>query len=291
MSNNPLTVLLFLVPRDKAEEAAEFLRQLTSLEPAIISQPRMRLDRIELYLQNTDEAKPIQKAFAQEFSFAYKSQTKILHEADWRDKWKEDYRPFKLTKNIQIIPSWITPEPSNKLIQIIMDPGCAFGTGLHETTRFMARYVVKRRKKCASFLDIGFGSGILCFVAAKSGYSKIEGIDFDEHALPTACENAKQNKVAHLIHFQQGALENYPVKSTFDFIGANLDSATLIANAEKLISLMHAKSYLCISGIGIENRREVHRMFKKLKLRCVKKYSGKDWCGFLYKKKKPFPKI
>jgi len=74
-------------------------------------------------------------------------------------------------------------------------------------------------------------------------------------------------------------------KKQFDFVGANLDSKTLLENKDPIVSFMHRKSYLCISGIGRENRKEVHRAYKKLGLRCLKKTIGKDWCGFLYKKR------
>ena len=286
--NTDETLLAYslLAPVDRSTHVADFLRSITDTEPVILSKPGLKLDRITVYLAADYDIATLDARLKESFIFSFKSQTARITESDWRDKWKEHFAPFKLTPSIKVIPSWVERKKKSRLTEIILDPGYAFGTGLHETTRFMARMLEQKKRRCRTFFDIGYGSGILPIVAAKLGYTTIIGIDNDENAHAAATGNSTKNGVTECLELFHRDLIAFPVTRTFDFIGANLDTTTLMGHSKKIITLLHSKSYLCISGIGVENRRMVHKHYKAYGLRCIKKYIGREWCGYLYKVKK-----
>lgn len=282
------TLLAFtvLVSGDHSQDVAEVIRTLTQTEPAIISKPQLKLDKVVVYLDPKTDIAAIKLSLKELFPFSYTMREKIIHEHDWRDKWKEHFHPFKLTKHIKIIPSWHRPKRRSRSIEVILDPGYAFGTGLHETTQFMARMIERKRRRCSSLLDIGFGSGILPIVAAKLDYKEIYAIDNDENALSAAAVNAKKNFVHDIITFKEACLSSFRSSKKYDFVAANLNTSTLLSMSVKLIDRMEDNGYICISGITLESRKAVHNHYKKQGLRCIKKYVGDEWCGFLYKKKR-----
>jgi ribosomal protein L11 methyltransferase len=288
MKNNvdkTLIALTLFVPTEHSQDVAETLRTLTQTEPAIISKPQLKVDKVVTYLDPTTNISEIKTELKGLFPFSFRVQSYLLEESEWRDKWKSHYHPFKLTKRVKVVPSWNVSKKRSRLIEVILDPGYAFGTGLHETTQFMARMIERKRRRSSSLLDIGYGSGILSIVAAKLNYKEIMGIDNDENALSAAMENAKKNFVDGHIKFKNADLRSFNPVKKFDFIAANLDSASLLTWGKKLVEYMTEQGYLCISGITLENKKVVHNQFKKQGLRCIKKYVGKEWCGFLYKKK------
>jgi len=284
-NDKTLIALTFFVSTQHSHDVAETLRTLTHTEPAIISKPQLKVDKVIAYVNPATDIDAIKTALKGLFPFSYRVQSFLLEESEWRDKWKDHFHPFKLTKRIKIIPSWHKPKKRSRSITIILDPGYAFGTGLHETTQFMARMIERKRRRCVSMLDIGYGSGILSIVAAKLSYKEILGIDNDENALSVAIENAKRNSAADNVIFKNADLGSFKPEKKFDFVAANLDSAALLSWGSKLADLITDQGYLCVSGISMENRKVVHRHFKKHRLRCIKKFTGKEWCGFLYKKK------
>ncbi|MBN1492706.1 MAG: 50S ribosomal protein L11 methyltransferase [Candidatus Omnitrophica bacterium] len=285
-TDNTYIAFTVFVPVTHSQDVAEVLRTLTNTEPAIVSKPGLKVDKVITYLPLDADIESLRLSLKDLFPSSYRMQTKTIEERDWRDKWKEHFHPFKITKHIKIVPSWHVAKKRSRFIEITLDPGYAFGTGLHETTQFVARMIERKRRRAHTLLDIGFGSGILSIVAAKLDYRDICAIDNDENAITAAMENAKKNFVHDIITFTSADLGSFSTNKQYDFIAANLDTTTLFNFSLLLIKKMHKRSYLCISGITLENRKAVHNHYKKQGLRCIKKYIGKEWCGFLYKKKK-----
>lgn len=285
-SGQTLLAFTLLVPVNDSTAVSEVLRTLTDTEPVIVSKPGMKVDKVITYLPPETDTTDITTRIKEIFSFPTRVQTQLIEEEEWRNKWKKYFHPFKITKTIRIVPSWIEQKRRSQLTTIILDPGYAFGTGLHETTQFMARMLEKKKKRCASFFDVGYGSGILPIIAAKLGYTKIKGIDNDENALKAAMENAKKNNVDTYVNLAHADLGSLKQDDCFDFVGANLNTTVLLTYSKKIVACMHKNSYLAISGIDVENRKAIHNHYKNLGLRCIKKYIGKEWCGYLYKKKR-----
>ena len=114
---------------------------------------------------------------------------------DWSKKWKEKWQVTHVTENIAVVPSWLSYEPKDGEITITLDPGCAFGTGTHQTTQLCMKAIEKYLKKGDSMADIGTGSGILAICAKKFGASNVYGCDNDETVIDVCIENAEINGI------------------------------------------------------------------------------------------------
>ena len=114
---------------------------------------------------------------------------------DWSKKWKEKWTVTHVTDKIAVVPSWLTYEPKEGEIAITLDPGCAFGTGTHQTTQLCMKAIEKYLKKGDKVADIGTGSGILSICAIKFGASSAYGCDIDDTVIDVCRENAKINGI------------------------------------------------------------------------------------------------
>jgi len=142
-------------------------------------------------------------------------------EVKYRD-WKEYYKPVRISEKTVVIPPWevANPEFSDKLA-VVIKPGKAFGTGLHETTQLSLKLLEGENLKDKRVLDVGCGSGILSIFAAKRGASEVVAVDIDPLAVEETLENAELNKVKGKIKALQGGAE--VAEGTFDVVVANLE--------------------------------------------------------------------
>ena len=124
-----------------------------------------------------------------------KVETVGVREEDWADCWKKYYKPIHIGERVVIVPAWEEYEPKPGEVTVSMDPGMAFGTGTHETTRLCAFLIDKYLKPTDRVLDVGPGSGILAIIAAKLGARDIEAFDIDANAVRAAQRNCEDNGV------------------------------------------------------------------------------------------------
>lgn len=209
---------------------------------------------------------------------------KTLKDKDWLNRWKEDFKPFMLTKTIRVIPAWLK-RPNDKLSvkTIFIDTVSAFGTGLHETTRFMSCLIEKYHGQYESFLDIGTGTGILTFVALRSGARKATAFDYDRYAVEAARKNFILN--GHPPSMVKCAgISKFKNKKQYDFVAANLITLDLIAFRRQICSFVKPKKYLAVSGISLENFPLFRQRFENRSLRCREVIKGKEWVALLYQK-------
>jgi ribosomal protein L11 methyltransferase len=147
-------------------------------------------------------------------------------EEDWMQKWKEGFEAVHIGKRLTVAPSWKLPKDEGERVVIQIDPGMAFGTGTHETTRLCLE-AIERHWLGSSLLDVGTGTGILAICAAllRPG-SRVVGIDIDPRAVEVARENVEINKVSgrvELLEGQPGALS-----IEFDVVVANLTAEVIV---------------------------------------------------------------
>jgi ribosomal protein L11 methyltransferase len=142
-------------------------------------------------------------------------------EVKYKD-WKEYYKPILIGKDVVIVPPWevAKPEWENKTV-LVINPGKAFGTGLHESTQLSLQLLSELDLKGKKILDVGCGSGILSIYCAKKGASEVVAVDIDPLAVEETVENAKVNKVSEKIKAFQGSAKN--VNGTFPIVVANLE--------------------------------------------------------------------
>lgn len=119
----------------------------------------------------------------------------IVEDEDWVKRTQRQFEPIRIADRLWVVPSWCEP-PDRSALNIAIDPGLAFGTGSHPTTRLMLRWLVHALKGGESLLDYGCGSGILAIVAARLGAQDVVGVDIDPQAIAAAQENAAKNDVA-----------------------------------------------------------------------------------------------
>ncbi|NNJ12877.1 50S ribosomal protein L11 methyltransferase, partial [Chloroflexales bacterium ZM16-3] len=133
-------------------------------------------------------------------------QARTLEEEDWANAWKQHYSILRVGERTVVVPSWLEYEPKPDDVAIYLDPGMAFGTGLHPTTQLCLRLLERYARPGLRTLDIGAGSGILAIAAAKLGAGPILALDNDPVAAQVAAENVQANKVAHIVTAATGSL-------------------------------------------------------------------------------------
>ena len=173
-----------------------------------------------------------------------------LAECDWVRLTQAQFKPICISARLWIVPSWEKP-PDRDAINITLDPGVAFGTGSHATTRLCLQWLDANIRGGESVLDYGCGSGILAIAAARLGAARVSGCDIDPQAVIAARSNAMQNRVAAVFH-EPGA----PLPA-FDVVLANILSGPLITLAPLLAAATGPGGRIVLSGILESQAEEV----------------------------------
>lgn len=226
---------------------------------------------------------------------------------EWRDAWKRHYRPLRFVSEtpgesgervaLLIRPSWIERAPDDPVRELVLDPGRAFGTGLHESTRLCLRAIVELAARSTGeprrALDLGCGSGILGLAAAKLWPSLLEFgsltlVDHDPEAIATACENAEANGMAAPIDFVSLALDGPEPPAVLvtlglaDLILANIRPSILIPSAPAIVALLAPGGTLVLSGILDEEGDRVLAAYPDLQL--IDRPREADWCALVLRR-------
>lgn len=177
-----------------------------------------------------------------------------LDDTDWEQAGRMHFRPQKLAANLWITPSWCDP-PDPTAINVVLDPGLAFGTGSHPTTQLCLGWLAAQSLAGLAVIDYGCGSGILAIAALKLGAMRAIGVDVDPQALAVSRENAARNGVAD--RYRACLPEELPAHETAPVIVANILSEPLIALAPELIARLAPRGWLALSGVLAEQAEEV----------------------------------
>ena len=175
-------------------------------------------------------------------------------EEDWRNNWKKYFSPMAVGEKIMIVPSWYENVDTQGRIALNIDPGLAFGTGGHETTRLCLETCEKYMKEGDRILDVGCGSGILGIAALLTGASTAVGVDIDATAVRTAAENAELNGVSDRFAAICGSFTEQ-VEGKFDIVLANIVADAIIFLSKGVSSFMKDDAVYIMSGI-IDTRAE-----------------------------------
>jgi ribosomal protein L11 methyltransferase len=171
----------------------------------------------------------------------------------WRDEWKKHFEPFQICRDILVCPPWtsVSPQDDHGGQVVVLEPGRAFGTGLHETTSLVAEILAEMSARGAlsgrAVLDVGCGSGILALVALRLGAARAVAVDVDPDAISVTRENAARNAVADRIEATVTAIAD--LKGTFPIIVANIESGPLVQLAPALVAHLAPGGALVLSGI------------------------------------------
>ncbi len=198
--------------------------------------------------------------------------------------WKKYFNPIRVGKKLLIRPVWRDDyEPEGRIV-LNLEPGLAFGTGTHETTRLCLEALEKYIKKGDKMLDVGCGSGILSVVALLLGAESAEGIDIDEMAVKASRENARLNQVEDRYTGIKGNLAD-KVEGTYDVITANIVADAIILLSEDIEKHMGENTVYIMSGI-IDTRLDDVLAALPESLEVIDRYEEKGWLCLAAKKKK-----
>ena len=199
---------------------------------------------------------------------------------DCSKKWKEKWTVTHVTDKIAVVPSWLEYKPKVDEITITLDPGCAFGTGTHQTTQLCMKAIEKYLKKGDSMADIGTGSGILAILAKKFGASNVYGCDNDDTVIDVCYENAKINNVEATFELKTAD----KLTDKYDFVCANILHNVLAEIMGDLKNLLQPNAKLVLSGILDEKKPVVLEAIKRENLNIVETIHQDQWVAFVVTK-------
>lgn len=199
---------------------------------------------------------------------------------DWSQKWKEKWDVTHVTDKIAVVPDWIDYKPKENEVIIKLEPGCAFGTGTHQTTQLCMKALEKYMNKGDKVADIGMGSGILSILAKKLGATSVYGCDTDDTVIEVAKENAKKNNVEAT--FKLGSADK--INDKFDFVCANILHFVLAEIMGDLKNLMKTGAMMSLSGILDEKKQMVIDAYEKENLELVEEIHQDQWTSFVVKR-------
>ena len=199
-----------------------------------------------------------------------------VHE-EWEVLWRQGLGPRRVGKTIVIRPSWTDYEPRRGDVVLVVDPGIAFGTAEHSTTRVALELLEHSLQPGQCVADVGTGTGILAMAAARLGAKRVAGFDTDPYACSAARENAVLNDVAARVEVHEGSLP--PTGPAFDGVVANIEWVRLAPLVPTLLGRCAPGGWLVLSGILVEQKDNALRTLHGLGLRAVKERVDGEWWG------------
>ncbi len=208
-----------------------------------------------------------------------------LPQVDWAQNWKQHFTSFQIGKRLIVHPSWENPLVDATQVAIEIDPGMAFGTGTHATTRLCLEAIaeqLERRQYPLQMLDVGTGSGILAIGAAALGCDHVLANDIDPLACGVARENVARNNRQNQVTVTEDPLEN--IDGVYDLVVANILAEENIRLKDALISRLVPGGWLILSGILKEKETLVAAAFSGVELMALPSRSLEDWVCLVYQR-------
>lgn len=298
------TEIKITVPLDRTEEAEAIANMVVpygiyvedyselekdALEIAhidLIDEELIKKDRtvsiIHIYISNEENPFEAAEYLKERYSaVGIKSQieTDNVNDASWADNWKKFFKVTEIGEKLVIRPSWEDYDNKSGRVVLSIDPGAAFGTGTHATTRMCLSLVEKYVDKGCEVLDIGSGSGILSIAAALLGAEKVDGVDIDPVAVKVSNENAEINNVQNIVNFKKGDLLE-EINGKYDVICANIVADVIIALLETVPQFMKPQTLFLCSGIIDIREDDVKSAFEKFGFKIVDELESENWRAF-----------
>lgn len=206
-----------------------------------------------------------------------------VSDEDWANSWKKYYHPIKIGKRIVIVPAWEDYKLSEGELPVIMDPGMAFGSGTHETTRLVAELLDKYLTPGDTVLDVGTGSGILSIAASLLGAKRVAAYDIDPTAVRIARENVKINKRDNITVGVSNLLSDVELLG-YNVICANIVADIIIKMSPDLYRFAADGCTFIASGILNERKAEVLEAMKKTPFSQLDELDENGWCALVFRR-------
>ncbi len=209
-----------------------------------------------------------------------------IPDTDWDQNWKKYWHPQKISEKVVICPTWEEYTCLSDEIVINLDPGSAFGTGTHPTTRLcveaLEQVIPRYTSNPLTMADIGTGSGILAIAGIKLGVDSVVGVDNDESVISVAIDNASKNNMANKCQFFAGVASS--VEGKYELVVANILAHIIIEAMPELINLVKTDGTLILSGIIEEKEQDVIKSVKENGFHSIEVLHQDQWVSVIAKK-------
>lgn len=259
-------------------EVLSFTQPDLTYDPSLVSRRILELDVFF-------EAKPPEIFFSmlREKFLDIKCITSEEENKDWLSEWKKGFVPFKLVGNTWVVPSWLEKPPEAQH-EVKIDPGMAFGTGTHATTK-MASYFIHKlalenepKLKNWTMIDVGTGTAILAVLAEKLGYGLITGVEIDLEARRKARENCVLNQTSNV---EITDMQIDEIREQYDVVVANIIDGVLIRLQKDLMKVMKPEGHMFLTGILQERDNLFFEKFiEAQQLKVIKRIQKDEWVGY-----------
>ncbi len=304
------TEIKVTVPVEKVEEAGAivsmtvpygiYIEDYSDMEDAVleiahidlIDEELLSRDRskgiVHVYVspeENPNEAVSFIKERLETENISYEVETVLCKNADWENNWKKYFKPMPVGERLLIQPIWKDTVDAGNRVILNLEPGLAFGSGTHETTRLCLEAIEKHIKQGCNMLDIGCGSGILSISALLLGAEKATGVDIDKLAVKTAMENAQRNGFDETKYTLYHGNLTDKVSGKFNVIAANIVADAIIMLSKGVDEFMYDDSVYIVSGIIDIREAEVVSALDTYGFKITARHENGGWLCFECMKK------
>jgi ribosomal protein L11 methyltransferase len=204
----------------------------------------------------------------------------VLGEADWAEAWKAHYCVAHVGQRTAIVPAWQEYDPAPGEITIVLDPGMAFGTGTHPTTRLCLAALEGLPVAGMRVLDLGTGSGILAIAAAKQGAASVRAVDVDRIAVTSARENVAANGVDEIVRVEAGSLAE--AGGTYDLVLVNILYKVIVDLLQQgLAEALRPEGIVVASGIIDDQEADTVAAFERHGIEVTERRGERDWVALI----------
>ncbi len=214
---------------------------------------------------------------------AIRVETRRVAEEDWAESWKQFFKPRRIGHRLVVKPTWEEYETVPGDILLVLDPGQAFGTGDHPTTRGCLEILESLDVMNKEVADIGCGSGILSVAAVKLGAKLVMAVDLDQPSVTSTVENAARNHVVVNV-FKGKGFEPLPSEATFDIVVSNIISAAIISLAPDASLRVRPEGFWVVSGIISANWPDVMDAAKRAGFKMVRNQVEGEWVAAIFQR-------
>ena len=251
-----------------------------------VEEPSGQRVRLIFYFVDKDNSDNAAASLAETLSVTDAAVEFVEDRQDWNAKWRESMEPAQIAEGVWVSPVWLEPPVEGRKAWIKIEPKMAFGTGHHETTRLAAQMLIRNKGAVTgkNVLDIGTGSGILCFAADYAGAKSSLGVEVDEDCRENLAENLRDNppRQGGNIEFLIGTLDAVDTGATpkFDVVIMNMLSTESLPLLGQISTMIQENALLIWSGLLVDERDEAVNAAKKSGFGIAgEEIENEWWCG------------